>query len=155
MPRWPEGYIPRRRQTCPVCGGAKDFYAKSCRRCSEPAKPLAGVTGESHPAWRGGQIVDRDGYIRTYAPGHPWPRRGGYIMEHVRVVELAIGRRIEAGEVVHHIDGDRRNNAIENLQVMTAGDHSRHHRTSESRPRERDASGRFAPRKEVQDASSR
>jgi hypothetical protein len=96
------------RKVCPICGGTKDFYANACRSCTQWPKPLADIKGKAHPAWKGGQRLDTDGYVRTYAPDHPWPRRGGYLPEHVRVMELHIGRRLGRDESVHHLDGDRR-----------------------------------------------
>jgi hypothetical protein len=144
MPRWPKGYAAGKWQICPSCGGKKDHGAATCRKCSTPGKPLVGLTGEDHPAWKGGQRIDEDGYIRTYAPGHPWPRRSGYVFEHVRIMELAIGRRLEPGETVHHRDGDRQNNAVENLEILKRGDHSRLHRLKDAHLRERDSLGRFA-----------
>lgn len=132
------------KRTCSKCGGRKDFYALACRRCATWATPNLGKKGAAHTAWKGGRQIDRDGYIRTYAPEHPWPRRGGYVLEHVRVMELHIGRRIRAGQVVHHIDRDRQNNALENLSLQRAGDHSRSHRLLDTHLRKRDDFGRFA-----------
>lgn len=48
--------------------------------------------------------------------------------EHVVVMESAIGRRLHAHEVVHHIDHNRSNNDLSNLQLMTRSAHSRLHR---------------------------
>lgn len=88
--------------------------------------------------------IDRDGYIRRYAPDHPWPRRNGYVRENVRVMELHLGRRINPDEVVHHLDGDRQNNVLANLELMLASVHSREHRRQDSHLRRRDIKGRFA-----------
>jgi hypothetical protein len=129
MSRWPEGYVSKRK--C-QCGARKDFYAAMCRRCHVPSKPLAGRTGANHPAWRGGARIDEDGYTKTYDPAHPFPRRGGYVFEHVRVMELHLGRRMVGGEVVHHVNHDKTDNRIENLRVMSAGEHSRYHRLHEA-----------------------
>jgi hypothetical protein len=109
MPRWAVDYKPRLKQTC-RCGGKKDFYAIACRKCTVPGKPLLGISGKDHPAWKRGFRIDDDGYIKTYAPSHPWPRRGGYVLEHVRLMELAIGRRIRGNEVVHHVNENRQDN---------------------------------------------
>lgn len=38
-----------------------------------------------------------------------------------------LGRPLAPGEVVHHRDGDKRNNVPENLVVMTQGEHMREH----------------------------
>lgn len=47
--------------------------------------------------------------------------------EHRVVAEQMLGRPLKRGEIVHHIDGDRHNNAPTNLQVMTQADHLRLH----------------------------
>ena len=39
---------------------------------------------------------------------------------HRVVAELMLGRPLEPGEVVHHIDGDKRNNAVENLMIFAS-----------------------------------
>jgi hypothetical protein len=142
MPRWPADY--QRKSNCPQCGVRKNRAAKLCRACTVPNKSLLGRTGEAHPAWRGGQREDADGYLRTYAPDHPWPRRGGYVYEHVRVMELHLGRRLGPDEVVHHIDHDRKNNGLSNLVVLERGEHSSHHRELDHVFRDRDSLGRFA-----------
>ena len=48
-----------------------------------------------------------------------------------KVAAKALGRPLEPGEWVHHIDGDRTNNAPDNLQVMTEMQHKRLHREVE------------------------
>lgn len=47
--------------------------------------------------------------------------------EHRVVAEKKIGRKLQKGEVVHHIDGDKTNNHPNNLQVMTNSEHARLH----------------------------
>ena len=130
------------RRVC-ACGSRKAYTAKACRACSPGSRHLLGRRGPDSPAWKGGRSIDRDGYVRLYAPDHPWPRRNGCVPEHVAVMELAMGRRIVPGEVVHHMDGDRRNNAISNLELMTRAEHSREHRLKDTWRRKRDH-GRFA-----------
>lgn len=129
---------------CPQCGAKKAYYAKACRACQVHGRPMLGRTGPLHPCWKGGREIDRDGYIRAYAPRHPWPRRNGYVLEHVMVMELSIGRRIRASECVHHKDGNRQNNDLSNLELLNRGQHSRMHRLVDTCLRTRDAMGRFA-----------
>lgn len=143
MPRWPEGYISKR--TCPKCGGPKDFNAAACRGCAPHARPLAGRRGPEHPAWRGGRAIDQDGYVRLYLPDYEYRRKTPYVFEHVVVMERHLERRLAPDETVHHIDHDRQNNALDNLEVKLRGAHSSHHRKLDIAGRQRDARGRFAP----------
>lgn len=101
-----------------------------------------GSKREAHPCWKGGKLIDRDGYVQVWAPDHPWPRNG-YLREHVRLMELKIGRRIKPSETVHHKDEDRKNNAIENLELMTRSEHSKLHRRKDAQKFKRDGLGRW------------
>lgn len=64
-----------------------------------------------------------DGYIAIYFPDHPKANKDGYIMEHILVMECALGRWIAEDEVVHHKNHDRSDNRLENLEVMKRTDH--------------------------------
>lgn len=133
------------KRTCPKCLGTKDFYAKTCRKCQDKPRGWLGIKGEQHPTWKGGFLIDADGYIKTYAPTHPFPRRGGYVYEHDRILELELGRRLDHRvESVHHQNHDKRDNRRENLLLISRGEHSRHHRNLDVHLRQRDALGRFA-----------
>lgn len=48
--------------------------------------------------------------------------------EHRVVAEKMLGRKLKRGEIVHHRDGNRHNNAPENLEVMTQSQHIKEHR---------------------------
>lgn len=47
--------------------------------------------------------------------------------EHRLVAEQMLGRPLEKGEIVHHRDGNKKNNDPSNLAVMTQGMHMREH----------------------------
>lgn len=49
------------------------------------------------------------------------------LYEHRLVIEKHLGRYLSTNEVVHHIDGNKSNNSLENLQLMTNEEHSRFH----------------------------
>lgn len=116
-----------------------------CRERNIPIKQpgFLNAKKDKHPTWKGGFRLDKDGYIRTYAPDHPWPRRGKYIHEHVRVMEIHLGRKLKSDESVHHIDGNKLNNSLDNLLLTQKGAHSRFHRHIDIVNRKRDERGRF------------
>lgn len=51
----------------------------------------------------------------------------GRMLEHRVVMEEHIGRPLRADEVVHHINGKKADNRIENLEIMSIADHTAHH----------------------------
>lgn len=72
-----------------------------------------------------GRILNRDGYWRVLVGQHPFPRAYHYMFEHVKVMETVIGRRLRREECVHHLNGIKTDNRIENLELMTKSAHSR------------------------------
>jgi len=56
-------------------------------------------------------------YSLIYMPEHPSCQKNGTIMEHRVIVERNIGRYLTGVEVVHHINGIKDDNRIENLQL--------------------------------------
>jgi hypothetical protein len=60
-------------------------------------------------------------------------RDGKTDREHRFIAEEMIGRALMPDEVVHHIDGNKRNNAQNNLTVMTRSEHARIHSKDISR----------------------
>lgn len=51
--------------------------------------------------------------------------------EHVTAMEERLGRKLLPDEIVHHIDGNKQNNAPNNLALMTRSGHMRHHKMIE------------------------
>lgn len=77
--------------------------------------------------------ITEKGYLRVRDLTHPFPRVRGQIYEHVRVMELHLGRRLEAGESVHHIDENKLNNVLSNLEVVPYPEHAHKHWTKQRR----------------------
>lgn len=77
---------------------------------------------EKHHGWKGGRYKQPSGYVRIYMPDHP-NARGQYVLEHVYVMSNYLGRPIIRGETVHHMNGKRDDNRIENLELWTSNHH--------------------------------
>lgn len=62
---------------------------------------------------------------------------------HVVIMEYLIGRKLYPNEVVHHINGIRTDNSIENLELMTRSEHARHHALENYSKRNRNKKGQL------------
>ena len=86
-------------------------------------------SGTTHPRWKGGKRTVK-GYVYILAKDHPHTTKAGYILEQVLVMEAHLGRLLNKGETVHHINGDCTDNRIENLQLFpTPAAHASFHAT--------------------------
>lgn len=77
--------------------------------------------------WNIRKLVSKGDYIYAIVPEHPCANKHGYVLLHRIIMENHLGRILDNNEVVHHIDGDKKHNIIENLQLMTAAEHARLH----------------------------
>ncbi len=73
---------------------------------------------EGSSNWKGG-IWKIRGYIYIYSPNHPFGGVRGYVAEHRLVMEKHIGRYLTKKENVHHINGIKDDNRIENLMLFS------------------------------------
>lgn len=62
-------------------------------------------------------------YVRT------WDNENRvWVYEHRVVIENYLGRKLSMNEHVHHIDGNPKNNSIDNLEVVTPEEHAKIHK---------------------------
>jgi len=74
---------------------------------------------------RVGFTEDKDGYIEIYEPNHPNTPKDGWIKEHRYVMSLYLDRPLKYNEVIHHKNGNKKDNRIENLELLLVNQHDR------------------------------
>ena len=83
--------------------------------------------------WNIEKIVSKGKYNYAVVKGHPFATDKWYVLEHRIVMENFLGRLLDDSEVVHHLNGDGKDNRIENLSVMDRHEHARMHSFSNGR----------------------
>lgn len=84
-------------------------------------------TREKNPNWKGGRKT-YNGYYALLKPEHPFANKAGYVYEHRLVMEEFLGRYLFLEEQVHHINGNKQDNRIENLMSFgSAASHTKYH----------------------------
>ena len=96
-----------------VVEGVRTGSSRQLRREKMKGK----LVGENNPMYKGGYVTN--GYKKI----------GRKQYSHI-VAEKKIGREIRLDEVVHHINGDRLDNRLENLMVLTRGEHTALHQVN-------------------------
>lgn len=120
-----ENRLPLGIGICEVCGKNFPIYKARVTTCSkECGRTLSGKkqTGDKNHQWDGGKQHLTAGYVRVKVNNHPFADSNGYIMEHRLVMEQHLGRPLTRKEHVHHKNGNRADNRIENLELWTTKD---------------------------------
>ena len=98
----------------------KISIARKGQKLSEETKRKIGLIqlGEKGSNWKGGKFKFSGGYVFVYNPTHPFRINKRYILEHRLVMEKHLGRFLKPSEIVHHINGIKDDNRIENLKLF-------------------------------------
>lgn len=106
-----------------ICGNCgKEFYTRlayikrgdSCRFCSV-------FCMREHLRNRPMRRLEKNGYVVV-------KRDGEQIREHRAVMQDFLGRKLKTNEHVHHINGNKNDNQLDNLKVVESSEHHRTHR---------------------------
>jgi len=112
--------VRKAREIGEILGLRMKYVHKIWKRYDLPRPKQGPPSGECNPSWSGGRVIERDGYVTI--PGTD--RIIGRSLEHRRVIETQLGRKLLKTEVIDHIDGCRLHNCPKNLRVFESnGDH--------------------------------
>lgn len=132
-------------------------YRRHWRRKRYPNRPAPGKHGHNPKGadcarWNHGTLYSSHGYILNRVTNDPraFGSKKQYRYEHDLVMEKHLGRKLQDNEVVHHINGNTKDNRIENLELRTTHEHICLH----DQGRARDLMGRFTSKQWAIDVQS-
>ena len=118
-------------QACIDCGKERWVYLKKgkppsklCRSCSHKGLSRSPEVRQkmSQAHFKGGRYINSEGYVLLFLrlddPFFPMVKKDGYVLEHRLVVAKALGRCLLSKEQVHHKNGIRDDNRLDNLELM-------------------------------------
>ena len=115
-------------KSCKVCGTMFKPRRESQLFCSKPCMyqgrrtPAACIPGPDNPNYKGGWL-DYKGYRQV-------KQDGKNVRQHRLIMEQHLDRTLSPDQVVHHINGEKTDNRIENLEIVEFGKHSSNHNRS-------------------------
>jgi len=131
-------------QPCGICGKPRWVHiikeqpqSQICFRCSRKnftgshwkwnREQIEKVTGKNNIRWKGGRHITSDGYVAIWLSPDDFfylmTSKLRYVLEHRLVMARKLGRCLQSWEVVHHKNGIRNDNRLENLELTTIGSH--------------------------------
>ncbi len=91
---------------------------KRCPKCSAVVNKKVGVHNRN---WKGGRTISRGYVMVRLSPDdffYPMATKAKYVSEHRLVMAKHLGRCLLSWEVIHHKNGIRSDNCIENLELL-------------------------------------
>lgn len=131
---------PKVLKSCQFCGnefrisqnrvdsGRGRFCSKKCISLWLGQK----LIGENSPNWKSGKFISQKGDVMILRPDRfSNPSKSGwrrYIPEHRLIMENHLGRKLLKSELIHHLNGNKQDNRVDNLFLTTRTDHKTFHK---------------------------
>lgn len=120
---------------CPGCGNKRwvrdsmvnrPTFTGYCVTCMARVKKR--WKGENHWNWKGGFYRAQYNlvYLPTGSPYRAMVNGRGYVLEHRLIMAESLGRPLYRWEIVHHLNGNKFDNRLENLAITNTNNHERH-----------------------------
>jgi hypothetical protein len=111
-----------RHKLCPKCRSFNNRRLCQCGKLIYKTSNLCSEcvlrSGNLNANWKGGRVKHKAGYVMRLCPDHPRSsNNNGYVFEHILVMEEFLNRYLIPGENVHHKNGVKDDNQIENLEL--------------------------------------
>lgn len=150
---------------CPICkkrfhlkpymlndGSINHYCSKECHRLAKidymkgNKNHQYGLKGNKNASWKSDKKITNYGYVKIRCLEHPFKDCDGFVFEHRLIAEKYLLNEENSVEIngkkylkkeytVHHLDENKLNNNLENLQVMTKKEHCRIHSLERSKKR--------------------
>ena len=102
---------------CPACKSTFQTRWQKQVCCSQTCARAHDSARLGNGNWKGGRNKINTGYWKVLAKDHPAADKNGYVLEHRIVLEKQMGRYLHDRERVHHKNGVRDDNRLENLEL--------------------------------------
>lgn len=107
-------------------------FCNDCDSKSLGGKLAGELRNKKYEGEIGKIIKPKNGYFEVYVrKTHPYRPDKDWVRQHIIITENHIGRKLLDDEVVHHIDGNKLNNDIQNLDICTVSEHNNCHAKAE------------------------
>ena len=134
--RFPPFLTPAFTRCCAICekpvkvAPSQMLSRRTCSRdCASALAKREGVHAGANNGWfKGGTVIDkRSGYVRVLGIPQRTSGKRNTVYEHRLVMEIALNRKLQHFEQVHHLNGIKTDNRLSNLFLIDLKNHTRNH----------------------------
>lgn len=115
------------RLSCVLYNKKKGIFTGYCYKCNQKLSK-GNRSGDKNPFWKNGIYRDISGYIFIWIssndPFYSMHVQGkNYILEHRLIMAHYLNRCLEPWEIIHHKNGIKDDNRLENLELLSRKSH--------------------------------